>query len=255
MLKHRTFRRQLPNINRQAGVILMELLVAGLISVVASAAMLALMANTLGTGAKTIKVTRLSQEMRSAMLIMTRELRRANYHGTYADCFGNANCLADEDATGGNISNVVRNISIDGGSGGSCFWFWYDRPQNGATELAVTGEQVAAFRRTTDGSGVGSIEMSVSGTGTPNCNADSSSWQAITNSDVYDVTAFAITDTESFTTTVTGAGATMAVNRIGITMTGSLINDASIPAWMGGEDALTFQLQDFVRVRNDISGT
>ncbi len=229
---------------------LMELMVAGSISIIASAAMFILMSNALGSGTKTIMITRLSQEMRSAMQIMTRELRRANYHGTYAACFGHPDCI---NSLG--ISGVVKNITIDGGSGGSCFWFWYDRPQNGATELAVTSEQVAAFRRTTDGSGVGSIEMSVSGTDTPNCNVDSSSWQPITDPDVYDVTVFAITDTESFTTTVTGAGATVAVNRIGITMTGSLIDDSSVPAWMGGADAPTVQLQDFVRVRNDISGT
>ena len=233
---------------RQRGMTLMELLVAGAISVVASAAMLGMMANTLSSGTKTIKMTRLSQEMRSAMQIMTRELRRANYHGTYAACIGDVDCVGTL-----GISSVVKDISINGGSGGSCFWFWYDRPQNGGTEVAVTGEQVAAFRRATNDSGAGSIEMSISGTGTPSCNTDSDSWQPITDPNVYDVTAFAITNTESFTSTVTGAGATLAVNRIGINMTGSLIDDASIPAWMGGSDVPTVQIQDFIRVRNDIS--
>lgn len=233
---------------RQRGMTLMELLVAGVISIVASASMLGLMANTLGTGTKTIKMTRLSQEMRSAMQIMTRELRRANYHGTYAACFGDDDCVGTL-----GISGAVKNISIQGGSGGSCFWFWYDRPQNGGTEVAVTSEQVAAFRRVTNGNGVGSIEMSVIGTGTPNCSIASTAWQPITDPDVYDITAFAVTNTDSFTSTITSAGATMAVERIGISMTGSLVDDASIPAWMAGSDVPSVELQDFIRVRNDIS--
>jgi type IV pilus assembly protein PilW len=248
MLKRKPFKRHQPNIGRQSGMTLMELLVAGAISIVASAGMLMLMASTLGSGTKTIKMTRLSQEMRSAMQIMTRELRRANYHGTYAACFGDDGCV-----TTLNIDSVVKEVTIDGGSGGSCFWFWYDRPQGTGTQIAVTGEQVAAFRRTTDGSGVGSIEMSVSGTTTPNCNTDSDSWQPITDPNVYDVTAFAVSNADSYTAAVTAAGATLAVNRIGITMTGSLVDDASIPAWMGGSGIPTVQLQDFVRVRNDTS--
>ena len=247
MLRPKAFKRHQPNIGHQRGVGLMELLIAGAISIVASAGMLALMANTLGSGTKTIKMTRLSQEMRTAMQIMTRELRRANYHGSYAACFNDADCI---DTLG--ISSVVKEVTIDGGSGGSCFWFWYDRPQGTSTPVAITGEQVAAFRRTTDGAGIGSIEMSVTGTGTPSCNVDSASWQPITNPDVYDVTALTITNTESFTAAITKAGDTLAVNRIGITIIGSLIDDASIPAWMGGSAAPTVQLQDFVRVRNDV---
>lgn len=240
-------RRQL-KLAHQSGMTLMELLVAGAISIIASAAMLALMANTLGSGTKTIKMTRLTQEMRSTMQIMTRELRRANYHGTYAACYGDENCI-----TTLGISGVVKQVTIDGGSGGSCFWFWYDRPQGSGTEIAITSEQVAAFRRTTNGAGVGLIEMSVSGTAAPNCNVDSDSWQPITNPAVYDVTALAVTNTGSFTAAVTSTGSTLAVNRIGISMTGSLVDDASIPDWMGGSEVPTVQLQDFIRVRNDIS--
>ena len=95
--------------------------------------------------------------------------------------------------------------------------------------------------------------MSIWESGTPSCNTDSDSWQPITDPNVYDVTAFAITNTESFTSTVTGAGATLAVNRIGISMTGSLVDDSSIPAWMAGSDVPSVQLQDFIRVRNDTS--
>ena len=93
MLMRRAPKHRQLNLGHQGGVTLMELMIAAAISIIASAAMLALMANTLGSGTKTIKMTRLTQEMRSAMQIMTRELRRANYHGTYAACFGDENCI------------------------------------------------------------------------------------------------------------------------------------------------------------------
>lgn len=232
----------------QHGVTLLELLIASLISLIAAIGMVILMANTLGTGTRTIKMTRLSQEMRTAMQIMTREIRRANYHATFADCFGDADCT-----TTLGISGVVKAITINGGSGGSCFWFWYDRPDAGGN--AVTGDEVAAFRLVDD-NGVGSLEMSVTGTGAPDCTADpEDGWLPITDSNVYDVTNFAITNTESFITTITKAGATLSVNRIGITMTGTLIGDASIPAWMRGADLPAVELQDFIRVRNDITSS
>jgi prepilin peptidase dependent protein B len=233
----------------QRGMTLWELLIATTIGLIAAMGMVILMANTLGTGTRTIKMTRLSQEMRTAMQIMTRELRRANYHGTYAGCFGDADCT-----TTLGISGVVKAITINGGSGGSCFWFWYDRPDAGGN--LVTGDEVAAFRLVDDGAGVGSLEMSVTGTGAPDCTADpEDGWLPITDSNVYDVTNFAITNTESFVATITKAGATLSVNRIGITMTGTLIGDASIPAWMRGGDLPTVQLQDFIRVRNDITSS
>lgn len=233
--------------SRQAGVALLEALIAGVIGLVAVAGMLMLMANTFSSGSKTIRMAGLSEEMRIAMQIMTRELRRANYHGTYAACFGNDNCVANL-----GISGVIKDISINGGSGGSCFWFWYDRPQGGSTPIGVGGEQVAAFRRTTNADGVGLLEMSTSGTTAPSCTADSAVWQPVTDPEIYDITTFSVSNTESFSAPVTSAGSALSVNRIGIAMTGSLVNDPSLPAWMGGGGTPTVRLTDFVRVRNDI---
>ena len=95
---------------------LMELLVAGTISIIVSSGMVVLMASTLGTGTQTIKMTQLSAEMRTAMQIITRELRRANYHSTYANCFGDANCLINQ-----SIDAKVTEVSIN--AGGDCFGF------------------------------------------------------------------------------------------------------------------------------------
>lgn len=230
---------------QQKGMTLMELLVAGTISIIASSGMIILMGSTLGTATRTIEMTGLSEQMRTSMQIMTREMRRANYHSTHAVCFGDVDCRATL-----GIADVVKTITIDGGSGGSCVYFWYDRPD--ATATAVTGEQVAAFRRTTNAAGTGLIEMSVSGTAAPDCGGTDASWQAITDPNIYDITNFAVTSDESYTLSINSVGANLAVDRIGITMTGKMAVDPSLPGWMTDAGS-SLTLVDFIRVRNDIS--
>jgi len=243
---------------RQKGMTLMELLVAGTISVIVSSGMVILMASTLGTGTETIKMTKLSSEMRSAMQIMTRELRRANYHATFASCFGDQNCL-----TTLGIANQVTEINVNDTN--DCFWFFYDRPQRGTTQDAITDDTIAAFRFTTTADpAIGIIQMAIgiSPTTLPGVNecpgvsvVPEDDWVDITNSDLIDVTAFNVTDAvtnfASYTYTVNG---TQSIERIGVTMSGRLrIDDASLPDWMQDDaNAPLLTIRDFVRVRNDI---
>ena len=225
----------------------MELLVAGTISVIVSSGMIILMASTLGTGTETIKMTKLSSEMRAATQIMTRELRRANYHASYVVCYGEPDCLATL-----GIAGEVTEINIDGSN--ECFWFWYDRPQRcpsssctaaelAAAQTAITAETVAGFRRTS----TGVIEMTTSGTSAANCPA--TGWVEITNPDLIDITAFNVNDAASYQYTING---TQSIERIGLTMSGKLRSDVSLPAWMQGGGAPELTMQDFVRVRNDV---
>ncbi len=257
----------------QRGMTLIELLVAGAISVIVASGMVMLMANTLGTGTQTIKMTRLSQEMRTAMQIMTRELRRANYHSTYAECFGNVACLGSGSL---NIDSYVKSITIDGGTTGSCFYFWYDRPQ--VTGTAVSGQTASAFRRVTNAAGVGSIEMwlptvstgiNETTNSTPNCTGGSDNWQQITDPAVYDITSFCVSNNgdancdgsivapesaqnASFTESIGASGATLGVQRLDLRMEGKLKDDPALASWLQGNAAPTQVVQDFVRVRNDI---
>lgn len=270
----------LAGLKHQKGMTLMELLVAGFISIIASSAMVILMASTLGIGTRTIMVTKLADEMRTSMQIMTRELRRANYHSTYAACFGNASCTETlptpidayinsvGDADGIGINNTTWSTN-------DCLWFWYDRSVDksfGTT--AGTHEPVAAFRRAENDNGVGIIQMTTDQAAAPNCGAawDEASWVGITDPNLVDVTTLEIdnnieTSTDYDTRILdsflepgtidsylfTFDESIQAVERIGITMTGSLISNAT-PTWMQGADAPTVVLQDFIRVRNNTIG-
>ena len=66
--------------NKQNGMSLMEILIAMSLSLVVTASMVALMSNSLGSTARIIKMTRLSDDMRIAMQMMSRDVRRTSYN-------------------------------------------------------------------------------------------------------------------------------------------------------------------------------
>ena len=66
--------------SKQTGATLMEVLVAMSISLVVTAAMIAMMANSLGATARIIKMTKLSDDMRVALQMMSRDVRRSSYN-------------------------------------------------------------------------------------------------------------------------------------------------------------------------------
>ena len=246
MLKLRALKRHQPNISRQGGMTLMELLVAGVISIIASLGMVMVMANSLGTGSQTIKMTRLTQDMRTAMQIMSRELRRANYHSDYMACYGNVDCLG---AGSLNIAAKVSEIHISDNGNSDCFWFWYDRPQTG-TQVAVNAEPVAAFRRTIASGTIGKLQMTTTRTTTPGCDANTD-WVDITNPDLVDILTFNVSDANSFTQAINAGGDTQSVERIALSMTARLAVDASVPTWLQNNANASRELTEFVTVRNN----
>ena len=238
------------NRQKQTGVTLIELLVAGVISLIAASGMILAMSSTLGTGSQTIQMARLTQEMRTAMQIMSRELRRANYHSTFMNCYGKVDCLT----TLGLTSRVrVIGINVDR----DCLWFWYDRPQT-VTQLAITDEPVAAFRLTGP-DGAGRIQMMTYDT-PPNCADpdDSTNWVDLTDPNIIDVLSFEVINDDaafpSITETINTAGDTQNVEKIGLTMTAKLTADSSVAAWIQNLNSAgaTRDLNAFVRVRNNV---
>jgi len=241
----------------------MELLVAGMISVIVSSGMVILMANTMGTSTQTIMNTSVSSQMRTAVQIMSRELRRANYHATYAACFGDLNCRATL-----GVTDEVAEININADN--DCFWFWYDRPQRCpgptctvaallAAQTAITAETVAGFRRMENADGIGIIQMTTSGTTAASC--PTAGWVDITNPEMVDVTFFNVTDQfevtgsnpgfPSYTWTVNG---TQSVERIGIHMRGKVREGVWLSSWVEDPAQLDRELtiSEFIRVRNNV---
>ena len=125
--------RMAPYRKSQRGMTLMEVMVASAIGLVVTSAMLLLMANTLGSGARTIEMTRLQQEMRAAMQMMTRDVRRASYTSEAILCFGNSDCSTDGTFANGLPGDITINNDND------CFIFEMDRDHDGDATVDAPG--------------------------------------------------------------------------------------------------------------------
>ena len=246
-------RSMIHGINRrcQKGMTLIEMLVAGMISIIAMSAMVVVMANTVGTSSQSIQMARVSNEMRAAMQIMTRELRRANYHSTFMACYGDVDCRGSGSL---NIENRVSEIGINVAE--DCMWFWYDRPGN--ADL-VSAERIAAFRRTTetvDGNPVGKLQMTTTFDDTTAvCPTDE--WADLTDVNQVNITGFTIENDmagfASYTELINADNATQSVERIRVTMTARITSDASLPGWLQTRADAERTLQNFIRVRNNVT--
>ena len=213
----------------QAGFGLMEMLISLALSLLAVTIMVILMANTLGTGSETIQMSRLSQELRASLQLMSRDLRRANYHSGFLNCFANANCRSDL-----NITAYVNTIQIN--ASGNCFWYWLDRD----SDADLSNDAVGGFRYSTI-NGVGVIQMRVSGNSAANCD-DGTGWELITDPGIVDITNFSISNSDSYTESLSAAGDVQVVEKIRLNINGRMAANPSVQR----------EIEDLVLVRNDI---
>lgn len=228
-----TMRRERRGLRRrQHGMTLIEMMIAAVISLVSIGIMLVLVGNTLRSGTDTIRMTRLTQELRSALQVMSRDLRRANYHRGFIACFANADCRTDL-----GIASQINTVNINGGS--NCVWYWFDRDGDGD----VTDDDVGAFRLAQVG-GVGTLQMRDTGNGAPNC-AAAVGWQSITDPQLVNVTSFIVSDAASYGETLSASGATQSVEKIRVSISGQLRRDAGIRR----------QVEDLIFVRNPTQET
>ena len=222
-------------LSRQEGMSLMEVLIAMSISLVVTSSMIALMSNTLGSTARIIKMTKLSDDMRITMQMMTRDVRRSSYNANSLFCYANADC-----ATDGSSITLAGDITINDSN--DCFTFLTDRFHDGDS----TNDSAGGFRRVTSGA-VGVIEM-WTGDESPDCSAaaGTSSWVQITNPENMDIFGFTVDENLSYTQQVLNdtAGNTLSqkVRKIRMNMRGRLVMDNTIVR----------RIEDVISVRNDL---
>lgn len=211
---------------KQQGVTLIEMMVAMAISLVVSTALVMLAANTMGMGTQTIQTTRLTHEMRTAMQLATRDLRRANYHVGAMDCYANINCNPD--------STKIKVITPEGGD---CFRYWYDRQ-------TTPGPDAGAFQLFTR-SGVNVVQMATTDDASVSCGNDWGVANDITDPSFMNVTAFTVSNTDSYNQVISEDSDTQTVSKIRLTMTAALLNTpTSVP--------VSKTMEDLIMVRNPI---
>lgn len=216
----------------QAGFTLLEVLLSVSLSLVVTAAMVALMANTLGSTSRIVNMTKLTDDLRATMQMLTRDVRRSSYNANAMYCYANEDCGSDGSAT------LAADISI--AAGGDCFTFLLDRDHDGDS----TEDDAGGFRRATSG-GVGVIQMWI-GDAAPDCLAGDANWAQVTNPDSMDITAFGIDDDLSYTDLVfdDGAGTTISqkVRKLRV----------NVQARLTADNSITRELEDVISVRNDL---
>jgi type II secretory pathway component PulJ len=209
--------------SKQAGSGLLELLIAVTVSLIAVTAMVTLMASTLGAGKESLENSRLTNELRSAMQIISRDLRRANYNEEFLTCIG----------AGGN--NPCTGVSDTVTVSSNCLAYSYER---------ANGTLFGAYRL--EG---GALQMRMDAA---SC-GDSSAWQDLTDADQVVITAFQVTDSDGAGLTYVGSvtpSLDQRVRKVRLAMTGKLCQARD------GEGACTQYAQrsiaNIVKVRNNI---
>ena len=172
----------------QYGMTLIELMISIVIGIVVTLGALSLFLTHLKTNSTQLKAIRLNQELRSALTLMSRDIRRSGHYRDAASNIGAANPFSQL-----TITNSNRTIN-----------FSYDAEDDGTTETY-------GYRLDTTN---GTIQTCASTT------TACTDWQDLTDGTLTSVSAL------TFTQTTTSVGGTSLV-KIAISLTGSLRSDST----------------------------
>lgn len=230
---------------RQTGVTLIEAMISLALSMIVTSAMVVLMANTMGTSTRIIQMSQLTDELRNAMSMMTRDVRRANYSANSIFCYGNSAC-GDVGAIAEQAGDILM-ADIDANGVNDCFTFNLDRNFDGDTIDDADG--AAGFRWVTNG-GIGVIEMWTGGA-SPDCSdaPGAAGWVEITDPDTVNITDFAADNLASFNKELFPGEPIAFTNRqreIKISLEGELVLEQDM-----GNVVVIRRIEDRIYVRND----
>lgn len=198
--------------NRQRGISIVEILVALVAGLLVVGSVLAFTVSAVKSNAENIRATRLAQELRTAITLVTREVRRAGYNLNSVDTVGTSD-----------FANEFGTIVLDG----DCIVVSYDDED---IDLGVPAdypdpEESKGFRRVVTG-GNGVLEVNVQDD-PPDCDAGAGgNWIEVTNPADVDVTAFTVAEvSETVETGTVGVDPSVTVRIFDITMSIALETD------------------------------
>lgn len=248
--------------SKQTGVTLIELMIGVVVGLIILAGVLNVFVATIKSSSDALKSSRLNQEIRAAMSLISGDIRRAGYWGTAAA--GSTNPFM----------TATSKIAIQGygGNAGACILFTYDLNADGTIDadeymgyrFDSTNNEIDVKTSSADaGSGVGNM------TNDATCNKGS--WEALTDSSTITISqtgatpVFSLTDAQCLNVTddpttdcqptsgsyvaPTTGDIVVWTQVVDITFTGQVI---TINA---NELATTKQVQETVKVRNNLVET
>lgn len=215
--------------NKYAGMTLVEILIALAVNGILLAALVSVFSANINNYTKTLNTSRLIQNLQTALLIMSNDIRRAGY---YANAYNDI-------GTGLNNNPFVStsngtDVSIN--SSNNCILFSYDHDSNGAIPAisASIDDERYGFRLLNQ-----AIQARPPGAAF-SCTAGSTAWENITDTNIIQITNLTFTLNQSTITTGPGTKGII-IRSVDITITGQLTNDSSI----------TKTLTQHVRIIND----
>jgi prepilin peptidase dependent protein B len=212
----------------QRGLSLTELMVSLSIGVLLMLGLTTFMSGTLVNNTSSVKTIQFNQEMRAAMTLMVRDLRRSGYWGSTSYTTGALSGVG----YGSTYSNPFSNVDT---STANCILYRYDKNSNSTLD---DGEYFG-FKL----SGTG-IQMLNSGTSSSACNG-TSGWTALTNTSNLNITGLTFEKTDSnpvYTTYGAATGPNIKVRYVTITLTAQCATDSNIQQ----------TLKETIRIGNDL---
>ncbi|WP_410499805.1 PilW family protein [Chitinibacter sp. S2-10] len=213
----------------QKGFSLIELMVAMLISLFALAAIISLLTNNLAYGRSSIDMLKLNQEMRTAMDIISDDLRRAGYWNNTQSMLGNST-----------VSNPYSfpTLPVTINTAADCITFSYDRDNTSNTPAA---NEIFGFALSNNAIVTGFPDDTING-----CD-DISSWNTVSNPNSIRITSLSFQIINPTVTTGSNAhqftsdGGLVCVREIRIRIAANLVKDTTVKQ----------SLEKTIRLRND----
>jgi len=170
---------------QQIGMTLIELLIAMVLGLIIVASVIALFISMLSSTTTNLNEIRLNQELRAAMSLMTRDIRRAGYNGNAASTAGASNPFST-DASSAGAASTALNVGV----GNDDVIFAYDADSDG---VLGTDDEVFSYQLASN-----SVQFCQENTVakiTAGCTT--ASWQPITDPTVVSITGLTFIETDA----------------------------------------------------------
>ena len=209
-------RRTTPAAPRMRGFTLTEMMIGVAISLFLLTGLLMAVTTATKSSSDTLGAVKGAQDLRGAMLMIGRDLRRAGYWASATGMVGD--------------NTVVNPFGVVNTAVAGCILFSYDRNDNGVRDAAES----FGYRLNN-----GVIEARTAGA-SDDCTGGGHTWEALTDAKVNTVSALTFTQAEK-SAAITGGGQ-MVVREVSVDAAAALTRDASVKQ----------SFTETIRVRNDL---
>ena len=220
--------------SRQAGVTLIELMVSLVIGLIILGAVLTFVVSAVRANSETVVDMRLTQDLRTTINLLTREIRRTGYDR-----------IAEQGIASGS-GNFSRYLDVAVNTAGDCIVMSYNQPAANASDTAVDAKERKGFRLVQSG-GVGVIEAGTGLSAVAATECTAGTWTPLTDPRQVDISTldFSLAETCIYPTPArcmsTASEPYAIVRSVDITLEGALVRQPDVVR----------RLTDSVRIRAD----